>query len=425
MKGLEFSEFDISGDINRALDDMGFESTTPIQALTLPVTLDGMDVVGEAQTGTGKTAAFAIPVLENLEPERVPQALIICPTRELCLQVSEEIKRIGKYMKVKVLAVYGGQSISNQIAQLRRGVHVIVATPGRLIDHIERGTVDLGGVSTVVLDEADEMLNMGFIDDIERILAHVPERRQTMLFSATVSKPILRIARKYMRNPQVMRVEKKHSPKIDEFYFKTREEDKVELLDWILSSNNIRMGLIFCNTKRRVQRLRRQLNRMGYSADEIHGDLSQSKRERVMERFRRGDFSLLVATDVAARGIHVPDVEAVVNYDLPFENEYYIHRIGRTGRAGSSGKSFTLVVGREVHRLRRIQSFTGKRIKQSNMPSPEEIRRGYEMDLREILRRNLESKSYSDSEILESLAGDGYSFRDISHALLDVLESSK
>lgn len=346
MKELKFSEFDISGEINRALDDMGFEGTTPIQALTLPVTLDGMDVVGEAQTGTGKTAAFAIPLLENLEPERVPQALVICPTRELCLQVTDEIRRIGKYLNVRVLAVYGGQGIGGQIAELRRGVHVIVATPGRLIDHIERGTVDLGSVSTVVLDEADEMLNMGFIEDIERILSHVPERRQTLLFSATISKPVLGIAERYMRSPQILRVEKKHSPRIDEFYFKTREEDKVELLDWILTSNDIRMGLIFCNTKRRVQRLRKQLSRMGYSVDEIHGDLSQSKRERVMERFRKGRFNLLIATDVAARGIHVPDVEVVVNYDLPFENEYYVHRIGRTGRAGSSGKSFTLVVGR-------------------------------------------------------------------------------
>ncbi|MGB9838547.1 DEAD/DEAH box helicase [Methanothermobacter sp.] len=425
MKKLKFSEFDISGKINRALDDMGFEGTTPIQALTLPVTLDGMDVVGEAQTGTGKTAAFAIPLLENLEPERVPQALVICPTRELCLQVTDEIRRIGKYLNVRVLAVYGGQGIGGQIAELRRGVHVIVATPGRLIDHIERGTVDLGGISTVVLDEADEMLNMGFIEDIERILSHVPERRQTMLFSATISKPVLRIAERYMRSPQILRVEKKHSPRIDEFYFKTREEDKVELLDWILTSNDIRMGLIFCNTKRRVQRLRKQLGRMGYSVDEIHGDLSQSKRERVMERFRKGRFNLLIATDVAARGIHVPDVEVVVNYDLPFENEYYVHRIGRTGRAGSSGKSFTLVVGREVHRLRRIQSFTGKRIKKSNMPSPQEIRRGYEEDLVEVLRRNLKSKSYSDSKLLGNLVSEGYSFRDISHALLDVLESSK
>jgi len=425
MIGLEFSEFDISGEVNRALEDMGFERTTPIQSITLPVTLDGMDVVGEAQTGTGKTAAFSIPILENLEPERVVQALVLCPTRELCLQVSEEIKRIGKYMNVRVLAVYGGQSIGNQISQLRRGVHVVVATPGRLLDHIERGTVDLGSVSMLVLDEADEMLNMGFIDDIERILKNVPEKRQTMLFSATVSKPILRIADRYMDKPQVMRVEKKHSPRIEEFYFKTREEDKIELLDWIISSNDIKMGLIFCNTKKRVQRLRKQLERMGYSADEIHGDLSQSRRERVMDRFKKGRFNLLVATDVAARGIHVPDVEAVINYDLPFENEYYLHRIGRTGRAGSSGKSFTLVVGREVHRLRRIQSFTGNRIKRKNMPTREEIRRDYERDLREILRKNLESKSYTDSELIGDLKGEGYSFRDISHALLDVLESSK
>ncbi len=222
-----------------------------------------------------------------------------------------------------------------------------------------------------------------------------------------------------------MRVEKKHSPRIEEFYFKTREEDKIELLDWIISSNDIKMGLIFCNTKKRVQRLRKQLERMGYSADEIHGDLSQSRRERVMDRFKKGRFNLLVATDVAARGIHVPDVEAVINYDLPFENEYYLHRIGRTGRAGSSGKSFTLVVGREVHRLRRIQSFTGNRIKRKNMPTREEIRRDYERDLREILRKNLESKSYTDSELIGDLRGEGYSFRDISHALLDVLESSK
>jgi len=425
MIGLEFSEFDISGEVNRALEDMGFERTTPIQSITLPVTLDGMDVVGEAQTGTGKTAAFSIPILENLEPERVVQALVLCPTRELCLQVSEEIKRIGKYMNVRVLAVYGGQSIGNQISQLRRGVHVVVATPGRLLDHIERGTVDLGSVAMLVLDEADEMLNMGFIDDIERILKNVPEKRQTMLFSATVSKPILRIADRYMDKPQVMRVEKKHRPRIEEFYFKTREEDKIELLDWIISSNDIKMGLIFCNTKKRVQRLRKQLERMGYSADEIHGDLSQSRRERVMDRFKKGRFNLLVATDVAARGIHVPDVEAVINYDLPFENEYYLHRIGRTGRAGSSGKSFTLVVGREVHRLRRIQSFTGNRIKRKNMPTREEIRRDYERDLREILRKNLESKSYTDSELIGDLKGEGYSFRDISHALLDVLESSK
>jgi len=372
----KFDDFKIANNIKKAISNMGFEKPTPIQKKTIPLALKGIDVTGQAQTGSGKTLAFAIPILEKIFiPDNSPQAIILCPTRELCLQVAGEIKKVGKYIrKLKVLPVYGGEPIGRQLRVLKKGVHIIVGTPGRVIDHIKRGSLNLIGVESVVLDEADEMLNMGFRDDIEFILRTTPKKRQTLLFSATMPKEIRKIAKMYQRKAKFIKVDSAKSiPKITQYAFKTDFRHKFEDLNTLIDVYDVKLALIFCNTKKSVDYVVRHLRRRDYSVDALHGDMDQKARDRVMNKFRNGNINILVASDVAARGIDVADVDVVINYDVPQNPEYYIHRIGRTARAGAKGFAFTLVMSGEVDALNNIKKAYKVNIKQKNIPTFAEI----------------------------------------------------
>ena len=374
---MKFDELNIDERILRAVEDMGFEETSPIQTQAIPAVLEGIDVIGQAQTGTGKTAAYSIPMLQKINPDvKKPQAIVLCPTRELAVQVAEEIRKLAKYMSdIKVLPVYGGQEIVRQIKSLKAGVQIIVGTPGRVMDHMRRKTVKFDSVSMVILDEADEMLDMGFREDMETILTETPEERQTVLFSATMPKPIMEIARKFQKDAKIIKVVRKELTvsNIDQFYYEVRPKNKTEILSRLIDIYNPKLSVVFCNTKRQVDELISELKGRGYFADGIHGDMKQQQRDRVMNGFRNGRTEILVATDVAARGIDVDDVEAVFNYDIPQDDEYYVHRIGRTGRAGRCGKAFSFVKGKEVYKLKDIQRYCKTKIYAQPIPSSDDV----------------------------------------------------
>ena len=377
MEKLKFEDLQLDERILRAVADMGFEETSPIQGQAIPLALEGKDIMGQAQTGTGKTAAFGIPLLERVDPKvKKLQAIVLCPTRELAIQVAEEVRRLAKYMHgIKVLPVYGGQEIVKQIRSLKDGTQVIIGTPGRVMDHMRRKTIRTEEVHTVVLDEADEMLNMGFLEDMETILGQLPQERQTMMFSATMPSAIQEIARKFQKDPMTVKVVKKDLtvPKVTQYYYEVKQKNKIEVLSRLLDLYAPKLSVVFCNTKKGVEEVVEALQGRGYFAEGLHGDLKQIQRDRVMNSFRNGKADILVATDVAARGIDVDDVEAVFNYDIPQDDEYYVHRIGRTGRAGREGKAFSLVVGREVYKMRDIQRYCKTRIIPQAIPSLNDI----------------------------------------------------
>ncbi len=374
---ITFQELEISEDLKRAAADLEFIYLTPIQAQAIPVLLTGRDVIGQAQTGTGKTAAFGLPILEKIDPENKHlQAVILCPTRELAVQAANELRCFTKYMHdVKVLPVYGGQDISRQIRGLK-GVQVIVGTPGRVMDHMRRHTIRMDEVRTVVLDEADEMLNMGFREDMEVILGAITHPHQTCLFSATMPKAILEITDQYQNDPELIKITKEEltMERIHQFYYPVKHEFKTLALTRLLEFYQYKKSMVFCNTKSMVDELAAELQKAGYAADGLHGDLSQKQRDSVMGRFRSGSISILIATDIAARGIDVDDVEAVFNYDLPQESEYYVHRIGRTGRAGREGASHTLVRSRDFRKLREIEQHCHTVMEEKRIPNSENIR---------------------------------------------------
>jgi ATP-dependent RNA helicase DeaD len=363
----------LSEGIQEAVKEMGFEFASPIQSEAIPYVLEGRDVIGQAQTGTGKTAAFGIPMIEHIVPfEKFVQAIILCPTRELAVQVSEEMKKLAKFTKgVWVTTVYGGDSIDRQIKSLKAGANIVVGTPGRVIDLIERRALKLQQASMIVLDEADEMLDMGFREDIESILQEMPNERQTVLFSATMSKPILALTSRYLTDPKLVKVVKNEitNVNIEQLYFDVKGRAKMEVTKRLIDFYALKLMLIFCNQKKRVDEVVEELVSRGYAAEGLHGDLRQSQRTQVMNRFRNGNVCILVATDVAARGLDVDNVDAVINYDIPLDEEYYVHRIGRTGRAGKFGKAFTLVVGSERNRLREIMNYTKVKIDKGVIPS--------------------------------------------------------
>ena len=344
---MNFEDLYISDEIKSAIGDMGFHTLTPIQKMAIPDILRGFDVTAQAQTGSGKTLAFAIPILENIFiDDKSPQAIVLCPTRELCLQVAGEIEKAGsKIKKLKVLAVYGGQPIGKQTRVLKKGVHVIVGTPGRVIDHVERGNLDLAGIERLVLDEADEMLDMGFRDDIERILDEARYRKQTLMFSATIPKEIRDIAKNYQNNPKFIKVadKKQNLPKITQYAFRTNHKYKFNDLVKLIEVYNVKSALIFSNTKKGVDFVFKNLKKHDYSSEAIHGDMTQKVRDKVMNKFRNGNVRFLVATDVAARGLDISNLDFVINYDVPQNYDAYVHRIGRTARAGNRGFAFTLV----------------------------------------------------------------------------------
>ena len=377
METIRFDELNLDPRILRAVTDMGFEAASPIQAQAIPVEMEGHDMIGQAQTGTGKTAAFGIPLLMKMDPEnRKTQAMILCPTRELAIQVAEELRRLAKYMSgIKILPVYGGQEIVKQIRSLKGGVQIIVGTPGRVMDHMRRKTIRTDAIHTVVLDEADEMLNMGFLEDMETILGELPEERQTVMFSATMPHAIAQIAQKFQKDPKMVQVVKKELtvPKVTQYYYEVKPRNKVEVMCRLLDLYSPKLSVAFCNTKKQVDELVQALQGRGYFAEGLHGDLKQEQRDRVMSSFRNGATEILVATDVAARGIDVDDVEAVFNYDIPQDDEYYVHRIGRTGRAGREGIAFNFVVGREVYKLRDIQRYCKTKIIPQAIPSLDDI----------------------------------------------------
>lgn len=372
---MNFDDFNIGDEIKEAIGDMGFTKTTPIQSRAIPDVLKGIDIIGQAQTGSGKTLAFAVPILEKIFlPDKSPQAIVLCPTRELCMQVASEIAKAGsRIKKLKILAVYGGQPIGKQTRVLKKGVHIVVGTPGRVIDHIERGNLDLIGIETVVLDEADEMLEMGFREDIEEILSRTPHQRQTLLFSATIPDEVREIAENYQKNPKFIRVsnKKKNIPKITQYSFKCDIKDKFDYLTRLIEAYDAKLVLIFCNTKKSVDFVKKHLKKQNYSADALHGDMTQQARDKVMNKFRNGNIGILVATDVAARGLDINGVDLVINYDVPQNNDDYIHRIGRTARAGKTGFAFTLVSKDEIPRFNNI--LKSNKITEKEIPTHSEI----------------------------------------------------
>ncbi len=420
---IRFDSLPLSEGIQEAVKEMGFEFASPIQSEAIPYVLEGRDVIGQAQTGTGKTAAVGIPMIEHIVPfEKFVQAIILCPTRELAVQVSEEMKKLSKFTKgVWVTTVYGGDSIDRQIKSLKAGANIVVGTPGRVIDLIERRALKLQQASMIVLDEADEMLDMGFREDIESILQEMPNERQTVLFSATMSKPIMALTSRYLTEPKLVKVVKNEitNVNIEQLYFDVKGRAKMEVTTRLIDFYALKLMLIFCNQKKRVDEVVEELVSRGYAAEGLHGDLRQSQRTQVMNRFRNGNVTILVATDVAARGLDVDNVDAVINYDIPLDEEYYVHRIGRTGRAGKFGKAFTLVVGSERNRLREIMNYTKVKIDKGVIPSFTDvvgIKKGMFIERVAATINEGDLEVFSDS--LENLQHAGFSTEQIVAALV-------
>jgi len=388
--------------IVRAIREMGFEKLSPIQEQAIPYLLQGEDIIGQAQTGTGKTAAFGIPAIQHINPDvKKLQTIILCPTRELAIQAAEELRKIAKYMHgIKVLPVYGGQDISRQIAGLR-GVQIIVGTPGRVMDHMRRRTIKLDLVNMVVLDEADEMLNMGFREDMELILGQIPGEHQTALFSATMPKPILEITDRFQNDAKLVKVAAQELtiPLVSQKFYRVKSQDKDAACVRLLEYYQPKLTLIFCNTKKKVDELSDLLKEQGFQAEGLHGDLSQAQRDAVMKRFRNGGTSILIATDVAARGIDVDDVEAVINYDIPQDIEYYVHRIGRTGRAGRKGRSFTFANSREIYKIREIERVCHTSITEKKLPGAAKVLKA---KADKYLNKAWELHEHEDIELMKS-----------------------
>lgn len=408
-----FSDLDLSPPILRALSDMGFEEPTPIQKQAIPLLMAGQDIAGQAQTGTGKTAAYAIPGIERCKEEiRAVQVLVLCPTRELCVQIAAEYTRLLKYRKeIHVLPIYGGQAIDGQLRELKRGIHICIGTPGRVLDHIARTTLNLSTVNLVVLDEADQMLDMGFRPDIESILSYVPRERQTVIFSATLPKPILQISKRYQKDPAMVRIAPKElaGPGIDQYYIELVENAKDEALFRLLDRHAPSRAMVFANTRRMVDQIASRLKSQGYLAEALHGDMKQRERDRVMGGFRSGSISILVASDVAARGIDVEDVEMVFNYDLPQDIEYYIHRIGRTARAGKGGKSVSFVMPRDRWRMKDIQRQTNSHMHRMSIPTAAEIAESRAKESIARIKTVVGSEDLTKYlEIINGLVNEGY-----------------
>ncbi len=427
MNRLPFSELGLSDDVVKAVEELGYEETTPIQTITIPLLMAGRDVIGQSQTGTGKTAAFGIPAIERVDHrERYLQVLILCPTRELAVQAAEEMKKFAKHKRgLRILPIYGGQSIDRQIMGLRQGVHIVIGTPGRVMDHMRRGTLKVDQLTTVILDEADEMLNMGFREDIETILVDTPAERQTVLFSATMSPEILAITKRFLKDPEFVKAEHHQLvvPAIEQSYFEVPGAKKPEALSRLIDLYDPKLALVFCNTKKRVDDLVSALQLRGYQADGLHGDLKQSARDRVMDKFRSGRLQILVATDVAARGIDVEDIEIVFNFDIPQDEEYYVHRIGRTGRAGKSGLAFTFVSGRnDYYELRDIMRYANVKVPLAIMPTQDDVVGSKLLKLTEQIRGLLAVGGFERyTRTVEQIMGEEYTPIDVAAVLLSQL----
>ncbi|NLG24146.1 MAG: DEAD/DEAH box helicase, partial [Clostridiales bacterium] len=417
--------FMLSAELSHAIEEMGYEEPTPIQLQAIPPLLEGRDLIGQAQTGTGKTAAFGLPLIERIDPtRRVVQALVLCPTRELALQVAGELVKFSRFRPgVRVLPVYGGQPIERQLRALQMGVQVVVGTPGRVMDHMRRGSLDLNSLNMAVLDEADEMLDMGFRDDIEEILKQAPQERQTALFSATMPRPILALAQRYLVDPVHVVIARSEMTveRIDQAYFHVRSFHKAELLSRLLIRDAVSLALVFCNTKRGVEDVVTDLTRRGFSVAGLHGDMRQIERDAIMARFRGGLVSVLVATDVAARGLDVDNISAVFNYDLPQDVEQYVHRVGRTGRAGREGRAYSFVAAGEMARMWEYRRLTGARILLEKPPTAEDVRAAQATSVIEKVREHAVGEPGEDTLRLADQLTESVEPREAVAALLSLL----
>jgi len=425
MQKKLFAELGLSPELLKAVAQMGFEEASHIQTQTIPALLAGQDVVGQSQTGSGKTAAFAIPAIEKVDVKlRAPQVLILCPTRELAVQVAEEVAKLAFYKKgVREVPVYGGQSYERQFRGLDGGAQIVIGTPGRVMDHIERGSLKMDQLRMVILDEADRMLDMGFVDDIRTVLGKAPKERQTVFFSATMPRQIQDLIKTFTNKPVNIKVETQSQtmPEIEQVYYELDRRMKLDVLCRLIDLQDIRFGIIFCATKMMVDELTEHLIARGYSADKMHGDMTQAMRERVIGKFRKRGLEFLIATDVAARGLDVDDIEVVFNYDLPHDGEDYIHRIGRTGRAGRSGKAITFVSGRELYKMQNIIRFTKAKIRRERIPSEEEVEEKRANSFYDSLVKTLvEGKYERQDEMIGRLLDQGYLATDIASALIHV-----
>ncbi len=413
---VTFESLNLSSGVLKAIEEMGFESPSSIQSAAIPLIMKGEDVIAQAQTGTGKTAAFGIPVAEIVDPtNRNVQAIIITPTRELCIQVAGEISKLCRHKRIRELPIYGGQSYDMQFKALRQGVHVVVGTPGRVIDHIKRGTLKLNDVKIAILDEADEMLDMGFIDDIEQILKETSTDRQTMLFSATMPMAIKTLAKKYMKSPQIVAITPQQVTVnlIEQYYYEVKEKYRFDSLCRILETEHAESAMVFCRTKRNVDELVEGMQSMGYSVEGLHGDMTQSHRTNVMNKFKSGVLDFLVATDVAARGLDIESVTHVINYNIPEDPESYVHRIGRTGRAGREGTAITLITAREMRMLRIIEQFTRSKIKRKDVPTLKDIHEQLTTKTVEKLVNTITEGNFSEYKPIILNLADEYDLVDI------------
>lgn len=423
-----FSQFNLHPQLEQAIEECGYDTPTPIQIGTIPLILQGSDVLGQAQTGTGKTAAFALPILQNLGSRGKVQALVLAPTRELAMQVADSFSTYGKHIGVRILAIYGGSSYSRQISQLNRGLDVVVGTPGRLLDLMERGVLDISQVRTVVLDEADEMLSMGFIEDIETVLKATPNDRQTALFSATLPKEVRRLAERYMKDPQSITIQREQPAvaAIEQRYYMVNASDKLPALTRLFEIEPVHSALIFARTRAGTGELANELTVRGFPAETLNGDLSQDSRERVLNRFRQNQIKVLVATDVAARGLDIDDISHVINFDLPEDDEIYLHRIGRTGRAGKSGIAISLVTPQEQRRLRRIEAYIHQKVNRATLPTVEEIQRFRDEQLMEKVAVWLKrGRAQRERSMVEELVNAGHDPLEVAAAAFKVARAEE
>ncbi len=426
MEDKIFKGLYLSKEIRNSIVKMGFREPTEVQEKCIPHILEGKDIIAQAQTGTGKTAAFGIPIIELIDPDnKDTQALIICPTRELAIQIAQELRNVAKYLPdINIVPVYGGVSVNAQINDLKAGAQIVVGTPGRITDHLQRQTINTNNIGIVVLDEADEMLNMGFIEDVENILQYIPESHQTLLFSATIPKPILKLSNRYQNEPLNVIITQKELtvPQVKQYYFEVKENVKPEALRRLIETENICSALIFCNTKKGVDKLVIKLRSKGYPAEALHGDIRQKKREQRMERFKSEQTGILIATDVAARGIDIDNIEVVFNYDLPPEPETYIHRIGRTARAGRPGIAYTFISGKQLGKLKSISQTTKTEILQKELPGSKDVERVRERRIADKVRMHVRrGKLEKYDDFVSDIAEDDADYRKIAAALAKML----
>jgi ATP-dependent RNA helicase DeaD len=427
MEKLRFAELGLSPELLKAVDRLGFEEAAPIQTAAIPPILAGRDVVGQSSTGSGKTAAFAIPMVEKVDAhKRALQVLVLCPTRELAVQVAEEVAKLALFKRgVHAVPIFGGQSYDRQFRALEAGVQIVIGTPGRVLDHMERGTLRLDALKLLVLDEADRMLDMGFRDDIERVVSQAPKERQLLFFSATMPAAIRELIRRYSRDPVTVKIEAhaQNAPQVDQVFFEVERRSKLEVLTRLIDMNDFRYGIIFCSTKIMVDELDEHMHARGYSVERLHGDITQAQRTRVMEKFRRRGFEFLIATDVAARGLDVEDLEVVFNFDLPNDAEDYTHRIGRTARAGKSGRAVTFVSGRELYKLQSMVHYGRLKIRRERVPSLDQVEEARENQFFEKLRGTLDAGRFKKQDrMLDRLLEQGYESTDIASALIHLMQ---